>query len=91
VQEGLYILEYQNNGDNWQALITINKKKTYLGTFLTEKEGALVFDFYSILLHSLDARTNFFYTKQNICDMIENYKANKNALTPKFLLSVFNF
>ena len=34
------------NGPNWQSLITINKKKTYIGTFMTEKEAAKAYNYY---------------------------------------------
>lgn len=62
------------NGPNWQALIAINKRKTYIGTYDTEAEAAKAFDFYSLLLHSLKARTNYSYTKHEILEMIEKYK-----------------
>ena len=54
------------NGPNWQSLISINKKKTYVGTFMTEREAGEVFDFYSMLLHRSGALTNFSYTKSQI-------------------------
>ena len=34
------------NGPNWQSLITINKRKTYIGTFMTEKEAAKAYNYY---------------------------------------------
>ena len=39
------------NGDNWQSFISIEKRKTYLGTYDTQEEAAKVFDFYSLLLN----------------------------------------
>ena len=54
------------NGPNWQSLISINKKKTYVGTFMTEREAGEAFDFYSMLLHRSGALTNFSYTKAQI-------------------------
>ena len=54
------------NGPNWQTLISINKKKTYVGTFMTEREAGEAFDFYSILLNKSGALTNFSYTKSQI-------------------------
>lgn len=54
-------------------MIAINKKKTYLGSFDDEKEAALTFDFYSILLHSIEANTNYSYTVSSIDEMIKNY------------------
>ena len=35
------------NGHNWQALITINKKKTYIGSYRSEIDAAIAFDFFS--------------------------------------------
>ena len=64
------------NGDNWQALISIQKRKTYIGTYTNELEAAKVFDFYSILLNGITATTNFDYTKMDIVEMIENYISN---------------
>lgn len=62
------------NGPNWQALITINKKKTYIGTFMTEEQWARAFDFYSLLLNSFNAVTNFNYTKDDVFELIQNFR-----------------
>ena len=62
------------NGPNWQSLITINKKKTYIGTFMTEKEAAKAYDFYSMLIHWMRAQTNFRYTKQQVYQLIDMFK-----------------
>ena len=70
------------NGAHWQALITINKRKTYIGSYESEKDAAFAFDLHSMLLHSLTAKTNFSYTKHNIEEMIWNYKCNGNNLRP---------
>ena len=75
------------NGTLWQALITINSRKTYIGTYQTEDEAARAFDFYSILLHSLTAKTNFSYTKANIVGMIASFKHNGNNFYPRQLFS----
>ena len=64
------------NGDNWQTLISIHKRKTYIGTYTKELEAAKIFDFYSILLNGVTAKTNFDYTKKDIIEMIENFVAN---------------
>ena len=73
------------NGLNWQALIAINKRKTYIGSYESEKDAALAFDFYSILLHSLTAKTNFSYSKDDIINMISNYRQNGNIFKPEQL------
>ena len=73
------------NGPHWQALITINKKKTYIGSYKTEVDAAVAFDFYSILLHYFGAKTNCSYTKDNIVEMIWNFKKNGSILKPEYL------
>ena len=71
------------NGGNWQALIAINKRKTYIGTYATEQEAAIAFDFHCVLLHQFAAKTNFRYTRQNLIDMISNYVENDNVFSSK--------
>ena len=63
------------NGPNWQALISINKRKTYVGTFMTEREAGEAFDFYSMLLHGSRALTNFRYSKLQVENLIERFKS----------------
>ena len=64
------------NGDNWQAFISIKKRKTYLGTFSNQEDAAKTFDFYSMLLNRLTAKTNFDYSKKEIMEMIEKFMLN---------------
>ena len=66
------------NGPSWQALIAIKKRKTYIGTYDDQDEAARAFDFYSMLLHSLTAKTNFSYTKREVLDMIDRYSDPRN-------------
>lgn len=73
------------NGPNWQALITINKRKTYIGSYKTERQAAIAFDFYSLLLHSLAAKTNFSYSKEEIFNMLYNFRQNGDILQPELL------
>lgn len=61
------------NGPNWQSLISINRRKTYIGTYLTQNEAARAFDIYSFLLHGLKASTNFPYTKSEILSSLEGF------------------
>jgi hypothetical protein len=69
------------NGPHWQALIAIKKRKTYIGTYDNQEDAARAFDFYSLLLHSLTAKTNFNYTKGEVLEMIEKFRdpANNNS------------
>jgi len=62
------------NGPNWQALITVHKRKTYIGTYATQIEAAKAFDRYSILLNNLTAKTNFSYTKDDLIGIVSEYK-----------------
>jgi len=66
------------NGPSWQALITVNKRKTYIGTYSTQIEAAIAFDKYSILLNNLTAKTNFSYTKDDLISIVADYRRNKN-------------
>ena len=68
------------NGPNWQALISINKRKTYIGTYRSEAQAARAFDFYSLLLHSTTAKTNFDYTKSDILAMIEKFQESEGNI-----------
>lgn len=74
------------NGTSYQVLIAVNGRKTYLGSFDDEREAALTFDFYSILLHSVEANTNFSYTAYNIREMIKNYKLFNNSFNASYYL-----
>ena len=66
------------NGSNWQSLITIKKRKTYIASYSQEAYAALTFDFYSILLNGLRAVTNFSYTKGELIEMLKIYKQNED-------------
>ncbi|CAI2368357.1 unnamed protein product [Moneuplotes crassus] len=61
------------NGPHWQALIAINKQKTYIGTYMTQELAAKAYDFYCMLIQSLKAKTNFSYTKREVEEMISHY------------------
>lgn len=70
------------NGRAWQSLISIRKRKTYIGTYEDERHAALAFDFYSILLCGLSAVTNWNYTKDDILGMLHNYQMNDYKFDP---------
>ena len=71
------------NGPNWQSMISVDKQKFYIGTYRTEREAAIAFDFYSMMAHGPNARTNFSYSKDSIKNMISNYRLNKNVFIPE--------
>lgn len=66
--------------------MSINKKKTYIGTYLTDTEAAIAFDFHSILEHSLSAKTNFSYTKQLLEEMVANFEEYNGVLKPIYFV-----
>lgn len=68
--------------NSWQALIWVNKKKIYIGSYRNEKDAALAFDFYSIILHGFRATTNFDFKKDAIIKMISNYIQNGRKFNP---------
>ena len=70
------------NGDVWQALIMIDSKKTYIGSYHTEEEAAMAYDFYSIVLKQFASKTNFDYTLPLIKKMVQNYYDNENEFIP---------
>ena len=70
------------NGNNWQAMINNGFGKKYIGTYLTEKEAAIVYDFYSFALHDWNHQTNFNYSLETVQEMIQNYFENDKVLTP---------
>jgi len=55
------------NGNKWQVLIMINRKKTYIGNYDSEEDAAKAYDQYAIKYHGDKARTNFFY--QGYCQV----------------------
>jgi hypothetical protein len=65
------------NGPNWQALISIKRKKTYIGTYKTEEEAARAFDYYSILINNMVAVTNFNYSKRTILQLFSEHKKSE--------------
>lgn len=70
------------NGSHWQALINIGKSKKYIGSFVTEKEAALAYDFYSIGVHGLGAKPNFTHAGVNILQMIDSFFTYEKEFIP---------
>ena len=61
------------NGENWQVLINNGKYKKYIGTYASEKQAAITYDFFAICLHLSKAKTNFSYDQELITEMIASY------------------
>jgi len=64
------------NGNQWQVLIMVNKKKRYIGSFSSEEEASRAYDKVSLQYHGSKAKTNHPYTEEDM-QMIVN--------GPKFL------
>jgi hypothetical protein len=70
------------NGNRWQVLINVGKKKKYIGTYEKEKIAAIAHDFYSIGLNMLSAKTNFSYDESIIAEMIDSYLDSGHNFNP---------
>ena len=66
------------NPRTWQALINVGKIKKYIGTYSTEKEAAIAYDFFALGLHGLEAYTNYGYDSYLLQEMIVGYKCDSN-------------
>lgn len=60
------------NGNQWQVLIMINKKKKYMGNYSSEVIAAKVYDQIAIKHHGSKAKTNFLYTNDEISNFLSN-------------------
>ena len=63
------------NGNKWQVLIMINKKKYYVGNFSSEDLAARIYDIQAIKSWGIKARTNFVYDNKQL-NKIYNKKIN---------------
>mmetsp|Transcript_716 Transcript_716/g.839 ORF Transcript_716/g.839 Transcript_716/m.839 type:complete len:139 (+) Transcript_716:252-668(+) len=70
------------NGIHWQTLINFGKIKKYIGTYSTEKEAALTYDFYAFGVHGLKAKTNFKHAGEQIKNMIQSFIDNDHKFDP---------
>lgn len=67
------------NGNKWQVLIQINKKQSYIGSYLSEEFAARVYDVLEIKNRGIKAKTNFIYNniqKNNISKSKINIKSD---------------
>ena len=51
------------NGNSWQILVMVNRKKKYLGTLPTEEQAAKFYDKVAIQYQGAKAKTNYAYSK----------------------------
>ena len=78
------------NGRRWQVLINEGRTKKYIGTYSSEVEAAIVYDFYSIGLNGFSAKTNFNYNSDQVRYMILSYFNNNQEFDPSIFSSQIN-
>ncbi|CAI2361429.1 unnamed protein product [Moneuplotes crassus] len=61
---------------NYQTLIVVEGKKTYVGSYPLEVDAAITFDFYSMMLHNNKAPTNFSWRAEDVFEMLESFNQN---------------
>jgi hypothetical protein len=60
------------NGNLWQVLIMIDKKKRYVGSYHAEESAARAYDRAAIQYHQAKAKTNFLYKEEEIEKIISD-------------------
>jgi hypothetical protein len=58
------------NGNSWQILMMVNRKKKYLGTLQSEELAAKFYDKVAIQYQGAKAKTNFPYNKQQVMQIL---------------------
>ncbi|CAI2359655.1 unnamed protein product [Moneuplotes crassus] len=64
------------NNIHWQALINVDHKKKYIGTFIDEIEAAKTYDLYALAMQGRRANLNFSYKPQKMIEIIDHYLTN---------------
>ncbi|CDW88133.1 ant-like protein [Stylonychia lemnae] len=59
------------NGNSWQILVMVNRKKKYLGTLPTEDQAAKFYDKVAIQYQGHKAKTNYSYSKNQIIQILK--------------------
>ena len=59
------------NGNSWQILLMVNRKKKYLGTLNSEELAAKFYDKVAIQYQGVKAKTNFLYNKLQIIEILK--------------------
>ncbi|CAI2363303.1 unnamed protein product [Moneuplotes crassus] len=67
------------NSLNYQTLIVVGGKKTYVGSYPLEVDAAITFDFYSMMLHNDMAPTNFSWRAEDVFEMLESFNQNEGV------------
>ena len=58
------------NGNQWQVLIMVCKKKRYVGSYSNEEEAARAYDKASLQNHGVRAKTNYDYVDDELRDIL---------------------
>ena len=58
------------NGNQWQVLIMVNKKKRYVGSYSKEEDAARAYDKVALQNHGSKAKNNFDYTKKEVEEIL---------------------
>ena len=66
------------NGNQYQVLIMFNKKKIYIGSFPDEEDAARIYDILTLKFRGIKAKTNYYYSYEQIKEIIELDINNKN-------------
>ncbi|CAI2363421.1 unnamed protein product [Moneuplotes crassus] len=64
------------NSSNYQTVMVVGGKKTYVGSYPLEVDAAITFDFYSLMLHNNKAPTNFSWRAEDVLEMLESFNQN---------------
>ena len=83
-------IRVSKNNLHWQALINVANMKRYIGTFATQKEAAIAYDFYSIAVRGAKAKINFNYSVEIFANMINSYMGSSKSERGKNWLRIFD-
>ena len=59
------------NGNQYQVLIMINKKKMYIGSYPVEEDAARIYDILTLKFRGIKAKTNYYYSYEQIKKILE--------------------
>ena len=54
------------NGNQYQVLIMLNKKKLYIGSYPVEEDAARIYDILTLKFRGNKAKTNYYYNYEQI-------------------------
>lgn len=77
------------NGKKWQALVVYNNEKIYIGSFQSEIVAAVTFDFFSMVLHFKNPKVNFYYTTNELREMIDMFLTSDGRFMAENFLKLY--